>query len=307
MATTDPDLHQARPELDVTVVVPAHNEELAVADEIRAIHAALRATNWRYEIIVVDDGSSDRTAERAAECECTLLKLPKNRGYGAALKHGISHAKTDLIVITDADSTYPADAIPGLLAKSAEYEMVVGARTGKHVQHSVFRGPAKWFLRKLGGFLAGSPIPDLNSGLRVIRKRYVKTYWRILPNGFSFTTTITLAMLCNEHSVLFVPVDYRKRKGTSHIVPADAYRFLVLILRVIVLFNPLKVFLPVGLFCFLVGTAKFIYDIHLENLSETAIMGWLAALIVWAVGLLADQNARFNLERWDPAEPMDGG
>jgi glycosyltransferase involved in cell wall biosynthesis len=304
MATTDPDVNQPPRDLDVTVVIPAHNEELAVADEVRAVHAALRPTKYRYEIIVVDDGSTDRTAELAAACECRLIRLPRNMGYGAALKHGIARAHTDLIVITDADSTYPAEMIPKLIAAAADHDMVVGARTGANVQHSKMRAPAKWFLRKLGSFLSGTEIPDLNSGLRVLRRHHVKAYARILPSGFSFTTTITLALLCTERSVLFVPVDYRIRKGTSKIRPKHAYLFLILILRVIVLFNPLKVFLPLGAFCFVTGLAKFIYDITLENLSETAIMGFIAALIIWAVGLLADQNSRFNLDRWDTEEPV---
>ena len=181
--------------------------------------------------------------------------------------------------------------------------MVVGARTGANVHVAVLRAPAKWFLRNLASYLAGSKIPDLNSGLRVMRRSQVRAYQRILPSGFSFTTTITLALLCTERSVKYVPVDYRARKGTSKIRPSHAYHFLILILRAIVLFNPLKVFLPLGALAFLVGVMKFIYDIALENLSETAVMGILAAVSIWSVGLLADQSARLNLERWDVPPP----
>jgi len=251
----------------------------------------------------VDDGSTDRTAEEAGRADCRLLRLPRNRGYGAALKHGIAHAHAELVVITDADGTYPADVIPKLVAEARDYDMVVGARTGENVHVSVARAPAKWFLRVLASYLAGSHIPDLNSGLRVMRRKQVQAYSRILPSGFSFTTTITLALLCTERTVLYVPVDYRKRTGTSKIRPSHAYHFLILILRAIVLFNPLKVFLPLGALAFVVGLAKFIYDVTLDNLSETAVMGLLAAVIIWSVGLLADQSARLNLERWDAAPP----
>ncbi len=292
-----------RHELQLSVVIPAYNEELAIEKEIAGLHEVLRATGLSYEVIVVDDGSKDRTAEIAARCECRLLRNGRNRGYGASLKRGIAAAHAERILITDADGTYPPSSIPALLAQADAYDMVVGARTGANVHHSLVRAPAKLVLRKLASFLAGQNIPDLNSGMRVLRRSHVQMFSRILPAGFSFTTTITLALLCTDRTVGYVSVDYGKRTGSSKIRPTHAYHFLILILRVIVLFNPLKVFLPLGAFSFLVGVAKFVYDVHLDNLSETAVMGLLGGVIVWSVGLLADQNARLNLERWDTAEP----
>lgn len=288
---------------EVSVVIPAYNEELAIREELESIHGVLGETGLCYEVIVVDDGSSDRTAEIAGQCDCRLIRQPGNRGYGAALKRGIANARSDRIVITDADGTYPAEWIPKLLAEADRYDMVVGSRTGENVHRSLMRAPAKWFLRVLAGYLAGQPIPDLNSGLRVLRRRHVQMFSRILPSGFSFTTTITLSLMCTDRSVGYVAVDYRRRTGNSKIRPSHAYHFLILILRTIVLFNPLKVFLPLGAVAFVVGAAKFAYDVTLENLSESAVMGLLAAVIVWTVGLLADQNARLNLERWDAASP----
>ena len=183
---------------------------------------------------------------------------------------------------------------------------VVGSRTGDNVHDSVFRRPARSFLRRLASYLAGQTIPDLNSGLRVIRCRDVERFRHILPSGFSFTTTITLSLMCTDGAVGYVPIDYMKRVGKSKIHPGHAFDFLFLILRVIVLFNPLKVFLPLGLVFFLAGCGKFVYDITLSNLSESAVMGVLAAFIIWAVGLLADQNARLGLDRWsDPHSRRD--
>jgi glycosyltransferase involved in cell wall biosynthesis len=284
-------------ELDLTVVIPAFNEEGAVRREVERLHAILTKAGLRFEIIVVDDGSSDRTAEEAAQAPCRLLRQRENRGYGASLKHGIAEARSEIVAITDADGTYPPESLPSLVAQAASYDMVVGSRTGTEVHIPLARRPAKWFLNRLASYLAGRRIPDLNSGMRVMRRSLVERYARILPSGFSFTTTITLALLCNDYSVLYVPIDYAKRVGSSKIRPMHAYHFTLLILRAVVLFNPLKVFLPIGSMLFLFGLAKLIYDFALENVSESALLGILGAVIIWALGLLADQNSRLGLER----------
>ncbi len=279
----------------VTLVIPAYNEENSIIDQISSVKMAMNETHWSYEIIVVDDGSTDSTPEKAAQDNVRVLKSPQNRGYGAALKLGISHAETEYIVIIDADGTYPAESIPQLLDKAADYDMVVGARIGINVNIPSIRKPAKWFLRHLASYLAGQKIPDLNSGLRVLKKSVVEKFFHILPSGFSFTTTITLACLCNNLLVYYHPIEYAERIGNSKIRPMDAYHFLLLILRTIVFFNPLKVFLPLGAFFFLIGLGKFIYDLFIGNLSETAVMGFLGGFIIWAMGLLSDQIARFSV------------
>ena len=281
----------------VTVVIPAFNEADHVAEEIQAVRRALTGEEWRFEVIVVDDGSDDGTAERAASAGAHVLRHPRNLGYGAALKRGISAASYDWILITDADGTYPAESIPDLLAQAASADMVVGARTGRAVRVPLARRPAKWFLRMLASYLAGQKLPDLNSGLRLMRKSLVERYVHLLPSGFSFTTTITLAATCNDHLVSYVPINYRKRLGDSKIRPWHAYDFMLLILRTIVFFNPLKVFIPLGAVLALGGFAKFVYDIGRNNLSESAVLAFLGAMIVWTVGLLADQNARIGMTR----------
>jgi glycosyltransferase involved in cell wall biosynthesis len=224
-----------------------------------------------------------------------LIRQGRNRGYGAALKTGIRAAQHELIVITDADGTYPAESIPALLDHAAENDMVVGARVGENVHIPLVRRPAKWVLGRLASYLAEEEIPDLNSGLRVMKKSLVEKYEHLLPSGFSFTTTITLALLCSGCRVHYHPIEYHKRVGHSKIRAAHAYQFLMLILRTIVYFNPLRVFLPLGLLFFLAGMAKFAYDITLWNLSESAVMGVLAGVIIWCVGLLADQISRMAL------------
>jgi len=282
----------------VTVVIPAYNEAAHVADQVRSVDAVMQRTGWTYEIIVVDDGSTDGTADAAATTGVArIIRRPENRGYGASLKLGIRLARHPWILITDADGTYPVEAIPGLLALHQANSMVVGARTGQTVQVPLARRPAKWFLNRLASYLAGRRLPDINSGLRLMRRSLVQRYEHLLPDGFSFTTTITLSCACNRHPLAYVPIDYHARLGQSKIRPRHAYDFTLLIIRTIVFFNPLKVFLPAGAFLAVAGTSKFIYDIFRDNLSESAVLGVLGALIVWAVGLLADQNARMATQR----------
>ena len=185
--------------------------------------------------------------------------------------------------------------IPRLLDRAAVEDMVVGSRARNDLSIPLIRRPAKMLLGALASYLSGRRIPDLNSGLRVMRRSTLMRFMPLLPSGFSFTTTITLAMLCTQHRVRYVPVACGARVGSSKIRPGDFIDFLVLVLRTVVLFNPLKVFLPLGSLLFLVGLAKLAYDIYLWNLSETAVMAFLAAVIVWSVGLLADMIARLQL------------
>ena len=254
------------------------------------------------ELLVVEDGSTDGTRERLAELEkefacLRVIEHGVNRGYGAALKTGFAAASNDVVVITDADGTYPEDRIKDLLDHiDAGAEMAVGARTGASVHVPLIRRPAKWALRRLASYLAGVRIPDLNSGLRAFRRELVLKYRPILPDGFSFTTTITLASLTNGHRVAYESIDYAQRSGKSKIAPIrDTLRFLTLILRTVVYFNPLKVFLPLGAVFFFGGAAKFVYDLFIGNLSETAVLGFLGGTLLWAVGLLSDQIARTGL------------
>lgn len=281
----------------VSVVIPAFNEVGHIADQIRSVRQVMEKTGWQFEIIVVDDGSSDGTGQRAVAEGVRVLRHRRNCGYGAALKRGIDAASYDWIFITDADGTYPSEAIPDLFAEADGSEMVVGARIGQTVQIPRLRRPAKWFLNRLASYLAGQYLPDLNSGFRLMRKDLVAAYRYLLPSGFSFTTTITLAAVCNDHQVVYVPINYYARLGESKIRPLHAYDFTLLVLRTIVFFNPLKVFIPMGMLLALMGLGKFAYDIVRNNLSESAVLGLLGAFIVWSVGLLADQNARAARQR----------
>jgi glycosyltransferase involved in cell wall biosynthesis len=279
----------------VSVVMPAYNEEHGIGPQIERLRAVMERCGRAYEVIVVDDGSSDGTAAEARKHAVRLVQQGRNRGYGASLKAGIAVAGHEWIVIIDADGTYPEQAILELLQYGDRYDMVVGARVGEDVNIPWQRRPAKWILAKLAGYLAEQEIPDMNSGLRLLKRPLVDKFEHLLPSGFSFTTTITLALLCNDYLVQYVPISYAKRVGSSKIRAGHAYQFLLLILRTVMYFNPLRIFLPLGLLFFLYGVGKLSYDIFRENVSESAILGILSAFLLWGIGLLADQISRLGM------------
>ena len=279
------------PSSRISVVIPAYNEESGLADVVRGLRASMESSGRPFEIIVVDDGSLDRTPEVARGLGgVTVVTHTKNRGYGAALKTGIRAAMGDQILICDADGTYPPESIPELLAGADGHDMVVASRTGPSVEIPIFRRLAKGILRRLAIYLSESEIPDLNSGLRIFRKESVMPHFPILPAGFSFTTTITLAMLCNEGSVSYVPCNYNKRRGRSKIRPLrDTVNFLILILRTILYFNPLKIFLPVSLAIGAMFVVSFAYDLFvLDDLTEKTLIFFLSAVQILAIGVIAD-------------------
>lgn len=278
----------------VTIVVPAYNEEHGLRGVVERL--CKLSLGVPLEVLVVDDGSRDGTA-RVLEgllAEFPALRTvrhPANRGYGAALKTGFAAASHDVVVITDADGTYPEDRIPDLLAAvDAGAEMAVGARRGADVHIPAIRRPAKYALRRLAEFLSGVPIPDLNSGLRAFRRELVLRYRSILPEGFSFTTTITLAALTNHHSVAWLDISYAHRAGRSKIKPfRDTVGFAQLIVRTVLYFNPLKVFYPVSGFLIVVLMVSLAYDLFWEgNLGDKTVLLFVAVVQVLSVGLLAD-------------------
>jgi glycosyltransferase involved in cell wall biosynthesis len=191
----------------VSVIIPAFNEAAHVARQVREVAAVLASSDWAFEVIVVDDGSTDDTSAAALGEGVRVLRNRRNRGYGASLKRGIAAAQYDWVLIIDADGTYPSSSIPELLALADTSEMVVGARVTATRHIPMVRRPAKWFLTRLASYLAERDLPDLNSGLRLIRRELVEQYQYLLPSGFSFTTTITLAATCDDHEVAYVPID----------------------------------------------------------------------------------------------------
>ncbi len=277
-----------------TILIPALDEEAGIVRVLEEIRAALVDCGRPWEILVVDDGSSDDTARLAKDGGARVIQHGANLGYGASLKTGIRRSRHDLLVITDADATYPADRILDLLAAMENVDMVVAARTGDNVRIPLLRRPAKWCLRKLAEYLAGVRIPDLNSGLRVFRRSTVEEYLHLLPNGFSFTTTITLAYHADSRLVRYLPIDYDKRTGSSKIRPIrDTYNFLLIILRTAMYFDPMRVFMPPALVSLFLAVTSLVYELVVyRNLAEkTLILLMMSAMLV-SLALLGDLIVR---------------
>ena len=278
----------------VSVIVPAYNEESAIGPVLARLQETLEGAGRPYEIWVVDDGSTDGTAAAARQATGVhVVRHRANRGYGAALKSGLRRARYPLVAITDADGTYPNEQLPMLVAHlvAGDCDMVVGARTGASVAIPWQRRPAKWAIGRLANWIAGERIPDLNSGLRVFRREAVQGFLPILPDGFSFTTTITLGMLAHGFVVDYLPIDYHPRVGRSKIRPIrDTLNFIHLILRIGLYFAPLKIFLPAsGVILALAVAWGVLSTVIFERLADVSTLVMvMAAIQIAGIGLLAE-------------------
>jgi len=285
----------AASEIAFSVIVPAYNEENSIITMVESLDQALSALGYPYEIIVVNDGSTDQTQQRLRDLLAQfphLLTLihKKNRGYGAALKTGISRSTFDRIMIIDADQTYTMDELPQLLEEAVSYDMVVGSRTGPAAQIPLIRRPAKYMLKRLAEFLADREIPDLNSGYRIFKKEIFQRFYRLFPDGFSFTSTLTLIALSRGYGVKYIPIKYLSREGRSKIKPIrDTYNFLQLICRTVLYVNPMKVFFPVSLIFFEISFILYLYRVIFGHaFLVSIIITFICGFQLLVIGLLAD-------------------
>ncbi len=291
----------------VTVVVPCYNEEGAVAETVDAISSVLNiaasdaSAPFDSEMIFVNDGSKDRTLEilnalKKNNPRLRVIDNGTNCGYGASLKRGIAQASYDKIVITDADGTYPNERIPEIARELDNYDMVIGARTGKNVHIPLLRRPAKWALLQYARLMTGADIQDINSGLRTMWTRHVHQFWFMLPDAFSFTSTITLAMHVNRMRVKYIPIDYARRVGKSSIKPVrDTLRFFSLVLRTVMYFRPLQILGSMSLALILsaiaIGLLGRKYLGEVPDVVATSLFS--TGVIFLGLGLLGDLiNAR---------------
>lgn len=276
----------------ISMIIPCFNEAGSIAGTVEKLVQVMRAARHDFEIIAVDDGSTDDSGDevgRLALPEVRVVRSDFNLGYGASLKIGIENSRYDWIGITDADGTYPVGRFPDFLPFMEEYDMVVGTRTGKMRAIPLSRRPAKWFLNKFSSYLVDRKIIDVNSGMRLFKKEAAQKYWKLFPDGFSFTTTLTLSLVMGRHRIKEVSIDYLKRKGRSKIHPfKDTYQFLLLILRITMLFNPLRIFMPAFFFTAFLTVLSLVRDIYLVNLTDTSVMLIIFSIIILLIGLLAD-------------------
>lgn len=281
----------------LTIIIPAYNEAMAISKTIEDLSSTAEKNKWK--IIVVNDGSTDKTKDILSQIENITIKEHKiNKGYGASLKTGINEAKTKLVAFYDADGQHDPKDLEKLWDSYEDQDMIVGRRSkGSHF--SISRAPGKWVLGKTANFLTGVKIPDLNSGLRIVKRDVILKYLDLFPDGFSFSTTSTIALLSDKKEVSYIPIKTKKRTGTSSVNQIrDGFNTILLILRLITLFNPLKVFLPASFF--LVGIG-IVYEIiwgyflstHLRILPG-ALLAILTGIILFFFSLIMDQISQLR-------------
>jgi glycosyltransferase involved in cell wall biosynthesis len=271
----------------LSIILPARNEAAALADLL----PALRAAQPEAEIIVSDDGSIDRTAELCTERGITRVGTPYSMGNGAAIKRGARAARGEILVFMDADGQHDPADIPRLLAKLDEgYDMVVGAR-GWGDQAGVGRGVANTFYNWLASKMTGHRVADLTSGFRAARAAKFREFIHLLPNGFSYPTTSTMAFFRSAYPVAYVPIRAAERVGTSHIRPLrDGVRFLLIIFKIATLYAPLKLFAPTAIAFFVLGWAYWAWTfLEYHRLSLVSVALWSASVIIFLIGLISEQ------------------
>ncbi len=280
--------------MNVSVVIPAHNEEQALG----ALIIGIRQQVPDAEIIVVDDGSTDATAETARSAGARVIPHPYKIGNGAAVKTGLRHASGDTIVLMDGDGQHDPADIPAMLQLSGQYDMIVGARSARS-HANIFRRLANMFYNFLASYVTKFAIKDLTSGFRVLRKDIVLRYLCLLPNTFSYPTTITLAFLRSGRSIFYIPITAHPRIGTSKIrILHDGFVFLLIIIKITTLYSPLHVFLPLSALLFLMGSANYLYRYILENrFTNMSAMCILSALMIFLMGLISEQITQMRYDR----------
>ncbi len=294
IASAESDIGQ---QIDVTILLPAYNEEMALGPVLTEIVEAMANEPVRYEILVVDDGSTDQTADVAKrfaeacwQCPVRVVRCAENRGAGAARRLGIRQARGQIVVMLDADGTYPAEMIPRLLEYFPAYDQVNGARTSEQGTWPWLRRTAKWCIRQLACYLTGCRIPDLNTGLKAFKREEMLRWLWVVPDGFSCVTTMTLAFLTNGYAVKYIDTPYRPRIGRSKFHPIrDTAAYLATVLRIVLYFRPLKVFLPLAGIIIAAGLLKGLWSFQTTGtLQESDVIVMTAGFLTCTFGLLAE-------------------
>jgi glycosyltransferase involved in cell wall biosynthesis len=277
----------------VSVVVPAYNEAAAIGDLVSALK---KGALW-HEIIVVDDGSADATGPNAAAAGAIVVRHPYNKGNGASVKSGIRRATGDFVLIVDGDGQHPPEDALRIVSRLGDYDLVIGARAGT-TQATQARRTGNAALNWLAGYLTGRDIPDLTSGFRGARRIYLQEFLHLLPNGFSTPTTTTLAFIKAGYNVGFEPIEARQRTGNSHIrLARDGTKFLMIIFKIITLFSPLRIFLPISLAAFALGAGYALWTItNQHHVTNSSVLLIVLAVIIFLVGLVSEQISALRFE-----------
>lgn len=273
----------------VSIVIPAYQESAAIGDVVSAVLRVAATLSYKYEVIVVDDGSTDGTGDVARKAGANVLTHPYNKGYGASLKTGIRFASNRTVIFIDADGQHDPHDIPRLVAERKTYDMVVGARKGT-AGSQLWRKPGKVFLKWLVNNLTGHNVPDFNSGFRALDREMAYRFLPIMPDGFSFSTTSTIAAFKGGYLVQYLPIKVANRIGTSTVTAADGFRTIMLIIRLVTLFAPLRVFLPISATTFLIGLIFTLYGyVSVGEASLKGLIALLAAVQFFLFGVMVDQ------------------
>lgn len=281
----------------LSLVIPAYNEEVAIATVVEGMIQLLKSSGDQFEVIVVDDCSSDRTASEAADAGAKVIRHARNRGYGASLKTGIRKAKYGLIAIADADGQHDFEQLASLLVALGDADVAIGTRYNSPVPF--IRKPGKLILKWVANWVTGWKIPDLNSGLRVMRRDAILDCMHLAPDGFSFSTTTTIALIHSGLLIQWVPIQIHQRVGrpSSVKIIRDGLNTILLIIRIVVLFAPLRVFMPVSVFLIILGLISSLTGIILEqNIADRDVIILLTGVIIFFYGILADQLSAIRRE-----------
>lgn len=284
--------------IKISVVVPVYNEDEIIAWTINDLKNELGKLNLEYEIIAINDGSTDRSKEiLEAVSEIKIINHPYNKGYGASLKTGARHSQYEWLLFFDSDGQHRSEYIKEFIRYTSQYDMIIGVRQG--YKGPFWRQPGKKLIHWVANYLAGRKIPDLNCGLRLLKREHFLRLSHILPNGFSLSTTITLAFFKENLNVKYVPITINKRVGRSSLKVTDGLETLMLTIRLIMLFSPLKIFVPLALFGFFLSFVWFIHDLVVYNfvlISKSIGFIFVASLLIFLFGLSADQIAAIRRE-----------
>ncbi|HCU24290.1 MAG TPA: glycosyl transferase [Deltaproteobacteria bacterium] len=288
--------------MPISILIPAYNEEQAIAQVI----TQLKQHRPQDEILVIDDASTDRTSEVAKMAGAHVVRHRFNLGYGGALKTGIRKASHETLVFFDADDQFYPEDIEILVRALDNADMAVGERP--QGSGALGRRSGKWFLYKVANYLVKHPIPDLNCGLRALRREWVLNFLHLLPNGFSLTTTLTLAALRSGFQVEYLPIRLKKREtGKSRVSPKDFFLTMLLIVRMITLFAPLRIFLPTSAIFMALALPSLIHDLITWNITDTTVLLWMMSVVIFFFGLLADTVALVSRQGDASQPPIEGG